>query len=165
MSLPRAGMASQTYMGHAQNNTHHANDRGADSALRVKAALIERYGIGAETIDQATLSRIVGINPKTLLGLARRGELPITTRRLGRSVLFLLDDVVDWLTPAPEPSIGWNSASPPNDSKHGVEVLPLDLDASIVEHESIARPETPQQRIDRISRQVIAKMHRERRKA
>ncbi len=128
-----------------------------DSSGR-KAALIERYGITAETVDPSTLSKIMGINRKTLLGLATRGALPIKPKRVGRAMLFTLDDIVDWLT-------GQSHAShtePPTPEKaaHGeVEVLPLELVAPIVQHAAATGPETPEQRVERISRQVLAKMN------
>ncbi len=161
-NLPSIEFGSLYGMDTEKLNWRGAHGSEVDAAGRsiYKSSLIDRYGIVAEMIDPSTLSKIVGVNKKTLLGMARRGALPIVPKRLGRSVLFSLDDVVDWLRRGPEETTE-PRIQPPAEGE--VEVLPLELVASIVEHAAAAGPETPKQRIDRISRQVLAEMNRKKR--
>lgn len=149
----------------AQQLGQDADSAGATKRIDRKAELIQRFGIEGEMIRASQLSAIVGIVPKTLLGLARRSEFPIPHRKVGRSILFALDDVVAWICRDPEFGAEKLPSGAEAGGVHCARILPLTLVTDLVEHAAITAPETPAQRADRISRNVVAKMARNRGRA
>lgn len=138
----------------------------AKKKCEAKDSLCQRFGLAGEFVRAGQIAVILGVGARTVRAMARDSACPIAHRRFGRSLLFKLDDFVDWyceegansLTreeavrarPAPAaPKADASMAPPSRDDLEMLSRAPLS--------------ETPAQRSERIGREVRAAMAERRR--
>ena len=114
--------------------------------------LAAKFGIHSEFVRVPTLAKIMAMSSNSIYVQMRKGSFPIEHRRVGTVVLVKLADLARWYCEEP-PAI---SSCDAHETAASIEP-----DDSMEPTETTLAPrrkETPKQRMERIKREVIAKM-------
>ena len=141
----------------------------AASKREAKESLCQRFGLAGEFIRAGQVAVILGVGARTIRAMARDGACPIAHRRFGRSLLFKLDDFMDWYC---EEAAGSLPREEPARARLATTAAKADTRQLAPSRDTPAKPtkptlvppsETPAQRSERIGREVRAAMAERRR--